>query len=158
MVAGGADEAAGRFLRHLAAPPCPPPHPPPLCHQTSSRKKPAARTDTRLGSKVEALACLSQRSSACQFQSSSFGFKLPPRRRPPPAAFMFLPLRFFPRRRRKSSRTDGQRYLSTSYSRPSIFIQSAKAQLIKTVGDLPASDAVTLGCLPTSRFTATRRR
>lgn len=54
--------------------PPPPPPPPPLCRQPSSRKKPAARMDTRLGSKVEALACQSQRSSARWYQSSSFGF------------------------------------------------------------------------------------
>lgn len=53
-----------------------------------SRKKPAAGMDTRLGSKVEALACLSQRSSARHFQSSGFGFKPLPLPWPPPAVFM----------------------------------------------------------------------
>lgn len=78
-VAGGADEvrravSCDIWLLSLMQPPV---KQPPLCRQTSSRKKPAARMDTRLGSpKVAALACLSQQSSARWFQSSSFGFKL----------------------------------------------------------------------------------
>lgn len=89
------------------------PPPPPLCCQTSSGKKPAAKVDTTGWGQRS-------RPSASWLQSSilNFQFFLPLASAGPSSFFYVstLPLRFFQRRRQKSS------CVLTSSVRPSVFI------------------------------------
>lgn len=164
-VVSGGDEVLGRFLRHLAvftdaAPPHHHLHLFYVVKPAAGRNLPQEWTP-RLGSKVEALACQSQRSSARWYQSSSFGFNPPP----PPGVGLLQQVSMFQLCPCVSS--DGRHGSRLVPPGRAAFQPPLSVIHLYIICQGPAPkdswwpsglDAVALRCLPTRRFTPTRGR